>query len=296
MRSILPFFLAAAAAFAQPAQPGPRPPARPAQWVEPDRAEPAGTHYRTFASRLAKSDVSYQIYLPPDYDSAPNRRYPVIYWLHGYNGDQRSGLPFVRHLDTCIREGTIPPHIVVLPNGMRTWFYNDAPDGSMPVESVIVKELIPHVDATYRTVGTRDGRSIEGFSMGGYGAAHLGFKYPEVFHAVGIMSGALIPPETLAATREPVPIFAKMFGADMSRVVANDPFELARKNADALRGKTLIRVAVGGADSLLARNRAMHELLDELQIPHEFEVVPGIAHAAPRFYDALGERAFTRYK
>ena len=69
------------------------------------------------------------------------------------------------------------------------------------------------------------------------------------------------------------PIFEKMFGSDMARVVANDPFELARRNADAIRGKTAIRIAVGGADSLLPRNRAMHETLEELKIDHEFEVV-----------------------
>ena len=54
---------------------------------------------------------------------------------------------------------------------------------------MIVKELTPHVDATYRTIARREDRAVEGFSMGGYGAAHLGFKYPEVFGIVGIMSG-----------------------------------------------------------------------------------------------------------
>ena len=54
-----------------------------------------------------------------------------------------------------------------------------------------MKDLIPHIDATYRTIADRGSRWVEGFSMGGFGAAHLGFKYPEIFGAVSIMSGAL---------------------------------------------------------------------------------------------------------
>jgi endo-1,4-beta-xylanase len=187
--------------------------------------------------------------------------------------------------------------IVVLANGMRNSFYNDSPNGVWPIESVIVKELIPHVDATYRTIAKREDRAVEGFSMGGYGAAHLGFKYPQVFGIVGIMSGALLRPQGVAAMKngEP-PIFEKMFGSDMARVVANDPFELVRQNATAIRGKTAIRIAVGSDDSLLPRNQAMHETLEELKIEHEFEVVPGVGHAALKFYETLGERAFRYYR
>jgi endo-1,4-beta-xylanase len=187
--------------------------------------------------------------------------------------------------------------IVVLANGMRNSFYNDSPNGVWPIESVIVKELIPHVDATYRTIAKREDRAVEGFSMGGYGAAHLGFKYPQVFGIVGIMSGALLRPQGVAAMKngEP-PIFEKMFGSDMARVVANDPFELVRQNATAIRGKTAIRIAVGSDDSLLPRNQAMHETLEELKIEHEFEVVPGVGHTAPKFYETLGERAFRYYR
>src|SRR5215469_15404987 len=77
--------------------------------------------------------------------------------------------------------GKAPEMIVVLVNGMVDSFYNASPDGKWPVESVIIKELIPHIDKTYRTIASREGRAIEGYSMGGYGAAHLGFKYPAVF-------------------------------------------------------------------------------------------------------------------
>ena len=61
--------------------------------------------------------------------------------------------------------------IVVLPNGLKDGWWVDMADGSQPVESVILKDLIPHVDATYRTISDRRGRAVEGFSMGAGGAA-----------------------------------------------------------------------------------------------------------------------------
>jgi endo-1,4-beta-xylanase len=284
---ILPFLLLLAQAPVQ---------IRPAYWLDPDRSEPAGTHYKTFQSKLANSEVSYLIYLPPDYETNPTRRYPVMYWLHGLNGGPSAGSFYVRQLDTAIREGKIQPVIAVLVNGMRDSFYCDSPDGKWPVESVIVKELIPAVDREFRTQATREGRGVEGFSMGGFGTAHLGFKYPELFGTVGINSGALLRPEGIVNAKfgNP-PLFQKMFGGDKERVLAEDPFELARKNADKIRGKTAIRVAVGGDDSLKVRNEAMHDLLMELKIEHEWEVIPDVAHEMPKFYRLQGAKAFGFY-
>src|SRR5215212_10282839 len=95
-------------------------------------------------------------------------------------------------LDEAIRAGIAPPALAVLPNGGPAGFYCDWPDGRWPIATVIIDELIPHVDATYRTVRERAGRCIEGQSMGGFGAARLGFKHPGLFGAVSISAGALI--------------------------------------------------------------------------------------------------------
>ena len=90
----------------------------------------------------------------------------------------------VARIDKEILAGKIPPFIVVLVQGLPSVRYINAKDGKRPVEDVIVKDLIPHIDATYRTVASREGRAIEGMSMGGYGALRLGFKYPELFGTV----------------------------------------------------------------------------------------------------------------
>jgi enterochelin esterase-like enzyme len=267
----------------------PRP---PASWLDPDKSEPAGTHYKTFSSRLAGGEVSYLISLPGTYETEQAQRYPVVYWLHGLGGNQRAGAKFVDQLNAAVRAGKAPAMIVVLVNGMRDAFYNDSPDGKWPIESVIVKELIPHIDKTYRTVPRRESRAVEGYSMGGYGAAHLGFKYPDLFGIVGVMAGALIEPR---AEVQPA-VFEKMFGSDKAYVQANDPFALVRKNADAVRGRTAIRVSVGDQDGLQVRDKAFHDLLNELKIDHEWELVPGVAHNGSLFYEKLGERAFAYYQ
>ncbi len=127
----------------------------------PQRAR--GHALSDFSSRLAKSEVSYLVYFPPDYETATSRRYPVIYWLHGLGGTPRTGAKFVEPLDAAIRERNAPPMIAVLVNGMSDSLNCDSPDGKFPVESVIVKELIPHVDAAYRTIPQRNARAVEGF-------------------------------------------------------------------------------------------------------------------------------------
>jgi enterochelin esterase-like enzyme len=265
----------------------------PAQWQDPDKSEPADTRYETFSSKLAGGEVSYLIYLPPGYQTATEKRYPVVYWLHGLGGNPQRGAKFVTELNRAIRTSRTPAMIAVLVNGMRDGFYCDSPDGKWPVESVIIKELIPHIDRTYRTIASREARAVEGYSMGGYGAAHLGFKYPEVFGIVGVMAGALLDADSLASRHSD--ILQKMFGNDKEYYLANRPSTLVEKNAEAIRGRTAIRIAVGDKDPLQPRNQAFHELLQRLKIEHEYEVVPGVAHNNVLFYQTLGYRAFAHY-
>ena len=261
-----------------------------AEWLDPDRGAPNGTQYRSFTSAVLSREVSYLVWLPPGY-AEDTKRYPVIYWLHGMGANQRGGATmFVPHVEAAIRAGTLPPCIVVLVNGMVRSFYCDSSDGKIPLESVLIKDLIPHVDATYRTLARREGRVIEGFSMGGYGAAHLGFKYPELFGTVVINAGALLDP-TLANVPKDGPMFA-VFGEDRARRVAEHPLTLARQNAGQLRGRTHIRIGCGSLDGLLPRNQELHDLLTHLGIEHAFEIVPGVAHESPRYYRELGTKVY----
>jgi enterochelin esterase-like enzyme len=152
-------------------------------------------HYKTFDSKTAKEKVSY---LPADYETAKTQRYPVVYWLHGIGGSQAGVPQMAERLTKAIADKKTPPMIVVYVNGMIRSGYVDSADGKYPVETVTLKELIPHIDATYRTIATREGRAIEGFSMGGGGTAKWGFKYPELFGTVSILAGALFNREQMA--------------------------------------------------------------------------------------------------
>jgi S-formylglutathione hydrolase FrmB len=265
-------------------------------FADPDTGAPAGTQYRTFQSQTIQGPASYLLYLPPGYSEAAAERYPVVYWLHGLNGTQRDGATcFVPHLDSAIRARAAPAMIAVLVNGLGNSRYYDSFDGQRPVESVIVRDLIAHIDETYRTLASRAGRAAEGFSMGGFGAAHLGFKYPDLFGAVSIMAGALLDDESAAGAPDLVAtpaLFQKCFGT-LDYFHAGSPWVVVRRHADRIRGRTAarvtsVRIVVGDHDSLLARNTRYHRLLDDLGIMHEFTVLSGVSHDPGAIYAALG--------
>lgn len=262
-------------------------------WAEPTKAEPAGTRYRTFHSKIIKGQVSYLLYLPPDYETNTQRRYPVVYWLHGLGGNQRTGAGFVERLDAAIQADRAPVMIAVLVNSPRASMYCDSADGNAPAETVFIRELIPHVDATYRTIARREARAVEGFSMGGFGAARLGFKYPQLFGVVSILAGALHTAESLAERR--AQIFREVFGASKEYYDAQSPWTLLEKNAGAVRGKTHVRIWVGDQDQLHDWNRQYYERLKQLGITAELEVVPGVGHNYRQLYEKIGERAFAFY-
>lgn len=232
---------------------------------------------RHFDSALVGEDVGYYIYLPPGYEDQPERRYPMVLWLHGAFGRPHEATPVIRRLDGAIRRGEAAPMIVVSaldPVGLSMW--TDSQDGRVPMESVLLTELIPHIDARYRTIGTRAGRAIEGFSMGGYAAAYLGFKYPDMFASISILAGALHTPETLAERRPA--IFDNVFGGDFDYARERSPWTWAEANSGAIAGRTHVRIFVGEEDGLLDWNRDFHALLEDRGVSHDWGVVPRSPH------------------
>ena len=143
----------------------------------------------SFESHSVGRTLKYNIVLPKGYDDSGDKRYPVLYLLHGFTsnytdwarlGAGRAALPY--------------DLIVVMADGGNSWYVNWAKaegDAKNAWEDAIVKDLIPHVDATYRTVAERKGRAINGLSMGGYGSMTIGLRNPEMFASVGSHSGAI---------------------------------------------------------------------------------------------------------
>lgn len=229
-----------------------------------------------FSSAAVGSDVSYYIYLPPGYE-ASSKRYPVVYWFHGAYGRPYSATPVVRRLDDAIHAGHAPEMIVVSsidPTGLSMW--TNSKDGRLPMETIFIEELIPHIDKNYRTIADRAGRGIEGFSMGGYGAAYLGIKYHQLFSSVSILAGALHTPETFRERRRA--IFDNVFSGDIDYARETSPWQILQDEADSLEEGLSIRIFVGADDGLLEWNRNYHAALEEHGVEHEWGVVPDSPH------------------
>jgi len=194
--------------------------------------------------------------------------FPVFYLLHGLSDDYSSW----QRKTSIGRYVQMLPLIVVMPDGGRG-FYTDAFEG-FAHESAIVKDLIPFIDRMFHTIPERSGRAIGGLSMGGYGAIKLALKYPELFVSANGHSGAY--GFSHGQWREDEPEFARIVGPDAIGG-PNDCFALARRfQANTNRSKMpALRLDCGTSDILIDQNRAFHEHLDALGIPHEYQEAPG---------------------
>ena len=258
------------------------------------RGDSALTPPKTFHSAVLKGEVSYTLYLPPSYSREPQRRYPVVFWLHGGGGGPGDCWKFVEQIDAAIKASTCPETIVVGVDGRgrgaaRTGSqYSDWKDGSLPMETVIIKDLVPHIDATYRTLGTRESRALEGFSMGGHGALHLAFRHPDVFGVVTALGPALIMPDSGAGNVDRV-YKDGAYKGDEAYWRGHDPLTIAAKNPEALRGKMFIRLITGEVEGNFTHRRTMElsEKLKALGIAHDF-IRPGeTGHNYAKYYDAM---------
>jgi S-formylglutathione hydrolase FrmB len=148
---------------------------------------------RTFHSAALGRDWSYNVYVPDGYASS-GLRYPVLYLLHGYGGNRGDwiGSGHIREtLDALIAAGAIPACLVAMPDGGTGWYL----DATEKMETALVQDLPADVGRQWRTLGTRAGRLIGGYSMGGYGALRLALRYPGRFAAAALLSPAIYDPE-----------------------------------------------------------------------------------------------------
>lgn len=258
-----------------------------------------GVSFHTFDSVAAKSPVSYHIYKPKAYDQESTRRFPVVYWLHG-SGGGLPGIPRVASwFDAAIEAGKVPPCLIVFINGLPEGMYVDWKDGSAPIETIIIKELLPHIDSSFRTIPTRENRILDGYSMGGYGAARLGFKYTELFKGISIMGGGPLQAELIqtprAGRQRAAEILDKVYGGDQEYFKSVSPRQLAVANAQALRTDSLIRQVCGDQDETYSNNIAFHQHLEKLGIPHQWQTLEGVDHNPMKTLATLGDSNWEFY-
>jgi enterochelin esterase-like enzyme len=238
----------------------------------------------TFNSTLMNQGVRYSIYLPPDY-YVSNRRYPVVYLLHGYSDDETGWVQFGeadRIADAGMQSGELPPMIIVMPDAGVTWYMNDY-QGKTRYEDMLVQEFIPHIDGNYRTRTKREYRAVAGLSMGGHGSLLLAMHHPDLFGSCAALSAAVFTDETVAAmdTANYNRRFAFLLGPGTGQDrlsphwKRNSPITLAKSAPEAELKKVRYWVDCGDDDFLSAGNANLHLALLDRRIPHEYRVRDG---------------------
>ncbi len=233
----------------------------------------------TFHSAAVAADVNYVVDLPPSYDSSPGKRYPVVYVLHGlFEGPgfwEHRGLAAL--LADLRAKGSLAEFLVVAAAGGNSFFVNGHTGN---YQDLVTKDLIAHVESTYRVTAGRKGRGLLGVSMGGYAALRIAFQQPDLFAAVATHSAMLldrVPTAEEGARRGQMAAFHAVFGdpVDPALWARNDPLAAARQ-ADRNTAPALY-FDCGSEDrfGLAGGNKELHRILEERRVPHTFELGPG---------------------
>ena len=173
------------------AEPSVTPSMTPSVTPTPGCQESGRVEQGRFPSSLAQPDLAYRIYLPPCYGN-DNHVYPVLYMLPGNIHDDSiwDQLGLDEAAESGIQSGTLPPMLIVMPEGGS--ISNETSGGPYSYEAVIVNELLPFVKSKYCAWQDASGQAIGGLSRGGYWSLEIAFRNPDVFGSVGGHAAALI--------------------------------------------------------------------------------------------------------
>ena len=191
------------------------PPATPAAAAAPvalkGSLQRIKVHGKSLEGNLLRETASPEvsIYLPPSYATDRNRRYPVVYLLHGYTNTDlgyfgsNTGRQLHVIAERAFAAGTAKEMILVMPNAMNAFggsmYSNSVTAGDW--EGYVAEDLVAYMDKNFRTIPTRDGRGLAGHSMGGYGTMRIGMKRPDVFSALYALSSCCLNEGTVRPPR-----------------------------------------------------------------------------------------------
>jgi S-formylglutathione hydrolase FrmB len=230
-----------------------------------------------FKSKLIGKVLPYSALLPSGYFKS-NRRYPVLYLLHGLFGRHDDWITRTNLAEYAARYELI----IVTPEGHDSWYVDSATIPTDKYESYFLRELIPDVDARYRTIKDRLARGVAGLSMGGYGALKYGLKHRDHFAFAGSLSGALYPANRTderpgLAWDILRPSIVAAFGPRNSPTrQANDLHQIARNlTASHVSSLPYLYFDCGLEDGFLATNRELADILLAQKIPHQYRQLPG---------------------
>ncbi|HEV2125414.1 MAG TPA: alpha/beta hydrolase-fold protein, partial [Chloroflexota bacterium] len=229
-------------------------------WVMPGGA----WQDQAFYSQTLGREMPHRVYLPPDYaaEDRSGQRYPVLYLLHGMGGryDEWSGYGVEEVANQLLSEGKFAHTIIVMPQGGLGYWMEQ--EGGTNWGDYVARDVVAHIDATYRTVARREARAIGGLSMGAHGALQLSLNHSDVFGIAGAHSPSI-------RTAESAPAFMGK-GDGFAR---RDPISLVENGQ--IANPPQIWIDTGTNDSWRPSAEAIHQALVDRGWAHEWHVYPG---------------------
>ncbi|MBK0380821.1 alpha/beta hydrolase [Mucilaginibacter segetis] len=233
------------------------------------------------------ADFKTVVIEPADY--TVNKKFPVLYLLHGYSGKYSD---WILKVPSIAQLADTYHMMIVCPDGNFAGWYFDSPmNKDWQYETYISTELVNWIDKHYSTIADRKGRAIAGLSMGGHGALYIAIKHQDTFGAAGSMSGVV-----------DIRQFSDSFGIEQVLGKYSEYPERWEKNAVVdmiylLKPNSLaITFDCGYDDFTYAGNQELHQKLLERKIPHDYTVRPG-SHTWEYWGNSINYQAlfFSRY-
>lgn len=213
-----------------------------------------------FLSKSTNTQRRAFVYTPPGYDKDANKRYPVLYLQHGW-GEDETAWSNQGHanliMDNLIAEVKIKPFIIVMTYGIT----NEVKFGGLKsfkvdtFQTVLTDELIPYVDAHFRTMANRENRAMAGLSMGGMETHLITLNKPEVFSQYALLSGGLYTPEEIKDKLKPKLIFISCGSRENPERVKDATAKLKEAGYNAVS-----YISENTAHEFLTWRRSLHEL------------------------------------
>ena len=228
-------------------------------------------------SSSLQRETEYAVLTPSSYESS-DRRYPVLYLLHGLFGSYENWVEL-----TNIEELACDLDlIIVMPDGSDGWYSDSETIPANRYESFFLKDLLPDVEKRYRVITAKEGRAIAGLSMGGYGAFKFAVRNPWAFALAASFSGAF--DATDRSEEEPgfdwdtlKPSILQAFGAQGSSARAhNDLYKLVQSlNVEEVKRLPYFYFDCGLSDGFIEANLRLKRLFDSVGVAYEFAGIPG---------------------
>ena len=243
------------------------------------RVFPIPVEHLYFHSEILGVDKNFSVMLPRSYKNSPDRRYPVVYMLHGAGENDwewaNIAVSMISEAITMItNDGTAAECIVVFPNANEAGHmgYFNQPDWKY--EDYFFQELMPCIDKRYRTIPDKGHRAIGGLSMGGGGSFNYGMRHPELFSSVYAISAAVSASLFESSAESPAVLPATMNGGHYTP----EQIEAAKS--------VYFVLDCGDDDFLFDANVATYQQMKKNKMNVQFRCYDG-AHASYYWYDAL---------